>query len=247
MVEDDVPDVGDDFHKSAHQISTSDAQARQEGEAASTITRQGVFVYNRYSLVADAFASVLRSAGLDVVGTATAPELALDFVGSSHPDLLVAGVETPPGSIDGLGFLRRVTEPPLSLTVIATAARRGVYPVEDILETGVAAFIDTGASREDVAFAIRQTDDRSIHLAERDVVCPPSPAAACDAALTARELEILRLASEGYSNGQVAAQLRITRQTVKFHLSNVYRKLDVANRTQAMHQAQLLHLVQATS
>ena len=197
--------------------------------------------------MADAFASVLRTSGFKVVGTATAPERALDFVVSSRPRLLVAGVETPPGSIDGLGFLRRVTEPPLSLTVIATVARAGVYPVDDILDTGVAAFIDTGASREDVAFAIRQTHDRSIHLAENDLACPPQPAPALDAALTARELEILQLASEGYSNGQVAAQLRITRQTVKFHLSNVYRKLDVANRTQAMHRAQLLHLVQAAS
>jgi DNA-binding NarL/FixJ family response regulator len=55
--------------------------------------------------------------------------------------------------------------------------------------------------------------------------------------LTAREMEILRLVASGASNGQVAATLWVTEQTVKFHLSNVYRKLQVANRTEASHYA----------
>ncbi len=55
--------------------------------------------------------------------------------------------------------------------------------------------------------------------------------------LTRRELEILRLVAAGLSNGGVAARLCVTEQTVKFHLSNVYRKLGVANRTQASHLA----------
>jgi DNA-binding NarL/FixJ family response regulator len=55
--------------------------------------------------------------------------------------------------------------------------------------------------------------------------------------LTARELETLRLVADGLSNGSIASQLWVTEQTVKFHLSNVYRKLGVANRTQASHFA----------
>ena len=55
--------------------------------------------------------------------------------------------------------------------------------------------------------------------------------------LTARELQILRLVASGVSNSGAAAQLCVTEQTVKFHLSNVYRKLGVANRTQASHLA----------
>jgi DNA-binding NarL/FixJ family response regulator len=55
--------------------------------------------------------------------------------------------------------------------------------------------------------------------------------------LTDRELEILRRVVAGASNSRIAAQLWITEQTVKFHLSNVYRKLGVANRTQASSYA----------
>ena len=61
--------------------------------------------------------------------------------------------------------------------------------------------------------------------------------------MTKREREILELAAEGYSNAQLAKMLWVTEQTVKFHLSNVYRKLDVANRTEAARWAQVNGLV----
>ena len=61
--------------------------------------------------------------------------------------------------------------------------------------------------------------------------------------LTARELEILRLAASGNSNRCIAQKLWVTEQTVKFHLSNVYRKLGVSNRTEASHVARLRHLL----
>jgi DNA-binding NarL/FixJ family response regulator len=51
--------------------------------------------------------------------------------------------------------------------------------------------------------------------------------------LTQRELELLRLVASGATNNRLARQLFVTEQTVKFHLSNIYRKLGVANRTQA--------------
>ena len=63
------------------------------------------------------------------------------------------------------------------------------------------------------------------------------------AVLTRRELEILQLVAEGNSNAQVGRLLWVTEQTVKFHLSNIYRKLDVANRTEASRWAQVRNLL----
>ena len=57
--------------------------------------------------------------------------------------------------------------------------------------------------------------------------------------LTRREREVLQLVAEGHSNAKLAQMLWVTEQTVKFHLSNVYRKLDVSNRTEAARWAQL--------
>ena len=61
--------------------------------------------------------------------------------------------------------------------------------------------------------------------------------------LTVRELQILRLVAGGLPNSAIAAELWVTEQTVKFHLSNIYRKLGLTNRTQAAHYAHLHGLV----
>jgi DNA-binding NarL/FixJ family response regulator len=79
------------------------------------------------------------------------------------------------------------------------------------------------------------------------VVHRPGPAKEADVShdcpLTTREIEILRLAAQGMTNGRIARQLWVTEQTVKFHLSNTYRKLGVANRTEASRYAHVNHLV----
>jgi DNA-binding NarL/FixJ family response regulator len=105
---------------------------------------------------------------------------------------------------------------------------------------------------EDLAAAIRQSFDHCIYFADgrgsvRDDDLPARDVGAPTAAgLTKREVEILRLAAEGYSNSELARMLWVTEQTVKFHLSNVYRKLNVANRTEASRWAQLHGLLGST-
>ncbi|MGH3046995.1 MAG: LuxR C-terminal-related transcriptional regulator, partial [Gaiellaceae bacterium] len=56
---------------------------------------------------------------------------------------------------------------------------------------------------------------------------------------------ILQLVAEGHSNAELARMLWVTEQTVKFHLSNIYRKLNVANRTEASRWAQLRGILEA--
>jgi DNA-binding NarL/FixJ family response regulator len=71
----------------------------------------------------------------------------------------------------------------------------------------------------------------------------PASAPAMRDGLTPRELEILRLVAAGASNGRIARTLWVAEQTVKYHLSNIYRKLGVANRTQASHYAHMHRLL----
>ena len=71
----------------------------------------------------------------------------------------------------------------------------------------------------------------------------PTADAGNTAGLTRRETEILQLMSEGLSNSQLARKLWVTEQTVKFHLSNIYRKLGASNRTEAARWAQLHNLL----
>jgi DNA-binding NarL/FixJ family response regulator len=77
----------------------------------------------------------------------------------------------------------------------------------------------------------------------RSVNRAPERVATEHPSLTERELEILQLVASGATNADIARQLWITQQTVKFHVSNVYRKLDVGNRTEACHYAHVNGLV----
>jgi DNA-binding NarL/FixJ family response regulator len=82
------------------------------------------------------------------------------------------------------------------------------------------------------------------HVVQRPMVAAGGVADTNGASLTPRELEILRLTARGFTNRRIAARLWVTEQTVKFHLSNTYRKLGVTNRTEATRYAYLHSLVE---
>ena len=83
---------------------------------------------------------------------------------------------------------------------------------------------------------IRETANRNV-LSQ--FALDPSGETAEGAQLTRREREILGLVAEGMTNARIGRELWVTEQTVKFHLSNLYRKLNVSNRTEASRYAQL--------
>ncbi len=85
---------------------------------------------------------------------------------------------------------------------------------------------------------VREVAAGNVFHAFQATQAPPRPSmGSLLSELTDREFEILRRVAGGAPNSRIAAQLWITEQTVKFHLSNVYRKLGVSNRTEASHFA----------
>ena len=200
-------------------------------------------IFHRYPLVLRAVEALLRAAGLGIAGTATQPEQALALLAERGPDIFVAGLSTPPGSIDGVELLRRAREVASQVKTIGLADEASDYRVEQVFAAGASAFVGRTAGHADIAFAVRQTYEPSIHLALARGN-GSEPAREGDAPLlTDREKQILGLAAEGRSNAELAKMLGVALQTVKYHLSNVYRKLNATNRTQATRQAQLLGLL----
>jgi DNA-binding NarL/FixJ family response regulator len=108
-------------------------------------------------------------------------------------------------------------------------------------EAGAEAVISKSMHPVSLATVLREISrDAVVHAPHR------KPAVVRDSCpLTDRELEILRLVAQGYTNGRIARELWVTEQTVKFHLSNTYRKLGVANRTEASRYAHLNDLMAA--
>jgi DNA-binding NarL/FixJ family response regulator len=204
----------------------------------------------------EAVQSVLASLDIAVAGKATTAEEALEMIERHEPDIFL--VETGlTGSVSGSSVVRAARQRVSSLRVIALAGSADPADIDAAFDAGALAYVVKTARPDDVAATIRQAFDHSIFLARVQAVGvspTPEPERAVEddegAALTRREREILSLVAEGHSNRELARMLWVTEQTVKFHLSNIYRKLDVSNRTEASrwaHKHRLLSTAEAVS
>jgi DNA-binding NarL/FixJ family response regulator len=183
-------------------------------------------------------------ANIAVAARATVPSDALGHIETLGPDLVVTGLKTPDGEMDGIEFVRRVRERAPTTRVVVLSMFDDAAHIDAALDAGAHAYVLKTTHPDDLIAAIRQAFNHSIYLASgRAPVANGSGDAGETHGLTRRELEILKLVAEGHSNAQVARLLWVTEQTVKFHLSNVYRKLGVANRTEASRFAQLRGLL----
>ena len=200
--------------------------------------RRAGIILDQHPIWLGALESVLEGIGIDVVGKTTHPEEALQLLGELRPPLLVADSRLSDGG-SGPDFIRHVVKRQPDTKVIIVSADDDEASVEEALSAGAAAFVSKVAQREDLVSAVRQVFEPAFYLAahiSRNSGGPSRRFAGRVPDLTRREEEILELVSEGCSNAQVARRLWVTEQTVKFHLSNIYRKLNVRNRTEASHR-----------
>jgi two-component system, NarL family, response regulator LiaR len=192
----------------------------------------------------DAVELVLARIGVTVVHKTSSGDEALATIEASKPGLLILELDPVPGGPDGFEVIRRARELVPSLRAIALSAHQDAPHIDGALAAGAAAYVLKTAHPDDVASAVRQAFQQTGTLVgvptpvPDQVSSPASLASEAPGGLTRRELEILRLLAEGHSNSQLAGMLWVTEQTVKFHLSNIYRKLRVANRTEASRWAQ---------
>jgi DNA-binding NarL/FixJ family response regulator len=204
-------------------------------------------ILDRHPLWLDALERLLEEVGVVVVGKTTSPATALEMVETAHPRLFVADYDSIEQSQDGLASLRRAADSAPDVHSLVLSTEEDSDQIGAAFAAGASVFCVKTAEPEDLASAIRQAFQSSVYYAagrpsRSETEAAPVPAAELQR-LTKREVEILQLVAEGYSNSQLAKMLWVTEQTVKFHLSNVYRKLEVANRTEASRWAQLQGLL----
>jgi DNA-binding NarL/FixJ family response regulator len=203
-------------------------------------------VLDEQPLWLEAMEHLLDRVGIRVVGKTTDISEVLDLAMTQDPDILLVGYGARNDDLDVVKCLRRAHESRPRLKSVVLSASDDPEDIEAAFAAGASAFCVKTAAEDDLMAAIRQTFELSIYLARSPSVAPAQPVLAADVPdLTRRELEILQLVAEGYSNAQLAKMLWVTEQTVKFHLSNIYRKLDVANRTEASRWAQLHGLLES--
>ena len=180
----------------------------------------------------DAIAAALTNAAIRVVGKTALLSEAATLVESLRPNLLVVEIAIREGSGTGLEWLGQNSHRFAELKVVVCSRNEDQADIAAALASGVSAYVVKRAHASDVTTAVRQLDGRSLHLPQQGKA--PSPRRPMsDSGLTKREIEILGLAAQGSSNQQMARHLWVTEQTIKFHLSNIYRKIGVRNRTAA--------------
>jgi DNA-binding NarL/FixJ family response regulator len=192
----------------------------------------------------EALEAVLARTGMRVVAKTRTPGDAVAAVEDHQPDLFVTEIAAADDGIDGIDWLRLALARAPRAKAIVLSRHDEPELIDAALRSGAVAYVIKTAHADDLVSAVRQVFDHSVFLGS-PVVPRPADDAALGAALrglTVRELEILRLLVEGHSNAQLAHMLWVTEQTVKFHLSNIYRKLGVANRNEAARTARLAGL-----
>jgi DNA-binding NarL/FixJ family response regulator len=227
--------VGDDANTLAAQLADAARAAANDQplQRDAGLPGRRALLLDQYPLWHEAVELVLRRLEIDVVGRHVDPDEALSAIRSEAPDLLITDVDVP-GRADGPTFIRLARTRRPTLRIVVLTLSEDPERIQAALAAGADAYVLKAAHPADLATAVRQSFTHSLYLA-----APPAAATLHESSpLTVREIEILRLVAEGYSNRRLAELLSVSEPTVKFHLTNVYRKLGVGNRTEASRWAQ---------
>ncbi|PZG20174.1 response regulator [Nonomuraea aridisoli] len=204
-----------------------------------------VVLVDDQTLVRQGIRSLLEIAEVDVVGEADDGRAALDVIASATPDVVLLDLRMP--RYDGIWTLQRLRELGVETPVLVLTTFNDDALVLDALRAGARGYLLKDVTLEQLTRAVRTLADGGTLIAPsitdrllRAIRSGPSPSGA-DAPprqeLTERELEVLRLVAEGYSNREIAGALFLAEGTVKNHVSTILLKLDARDRTNAVLRA----------
>jgi two-component system, NarL family, response regulator DevR len=158
----------------------------------------------------------------------------LPRAGQTSPDVVLLDIGLP--ELDGLECLARLRAAHPEIEVVICSGSAEPEQIAAAREAGAAGYIVKSLAADELPAAVRC----ALETGEFVVLGAGEVAAGGDellAGLSDRELSMLRTLARGLSNKAIGSELWITEQTVKFHLTNIYRKLGVENRTQATRVA----------
>jgi DNA-binding NarL/FixJ family response regulator len=174
-----------------------------------------------------------------VVGEAGTASEAVDVVTATRADVVVLDLGIPGG---GLTAARGIADSGVPTRVAVLTASEEESNLEDALKLGVRAYMLKGVSGSELVDVVRRVARGEVYvtpmlaarmLIDKGVGRGGDSTAVGVSALTERELEVLDLVAEAYSNKEIAARLEISEKTVKHHMTNIMGKLNARNRVEA--------------
>ena len=201
-----------------------------------------IVVVDDQDVVRAGFSALLATQpDFSVVGTAADGAQAVALCQRSQPDIVLMDIRMP--TMNGIEATRRITAEGTARVLVLTTFDLDEY-VYDALGAGASGFLLKDVTAEGLFDAVRVVAAGDALLAPavtRRLIAEfarlrprPSPASATLAALTPREVEVLRLVAAGLSNAEIAERLVVGEETVKTHVSRLLSKLGLRDRTQAV-------------
>jgi DNA-binding NarL/FixJ family response regulator len=196
-----------------------------------------VMLVDDHAVVRGGLAQLVGAAGdMEVVGSAADGTEAVAVARTERPDVILMDLQMP--GMDGVAATRAIlAEEPAAQVVVLTSYSDGERII-GALDAGAVGYLLKDADPEDILEGIRAVSrgESPLHpRAARELLTsrrsPPGEERLPQ--LTGREVEVLRLVRQGLANKQIARRLGISERTVKAHLTSVFQRLDVADRTQA--------------
>ncbi|MGH3086700.1 MAG: response regulator [Rubrobacteraceae bacterium] len=177
--------------------------------------------------------------GMEIVGDARDGEAAVALCLEESPDVILMDISMP--GTDGITATRRIRDLSPSTAVLILTAHEDEEYVFEGMRAGALGYLHKGCTPRELADAIRTVHagdtivspaiaEKTLDAFEREEVAHSSLAPS----LTGRELEIIRKLAEGRSNKEIARNLYISENTVRNHTANIYKKLQINDRTQAV-------------
>ncbi|MFD6857007.1 response regulator [Rhodococcus sp. NPDC060090] len=204
-----------------------------------------VVVVDDQTLVRQGIRSLLEIAEIDVIGEADDGRVALDVISSTDPDVVLLDLRMP--GYDGIWTLDRLREQDIAVPVLVLTTFDDDALVLAALRAGARGYLLKDVTLEQLTHAVRTLADGGTLIAPsitdrllRAIRSgPSSPGAEVSRAqdLTDRELEVLRLMAEGFSNRRISEALFLAEGTVKNHVSSILLKFGARDRTNAVLRA----------
>ncbi len=180
--------------------------------------------------------------GVEVIGEATTGEEAASLALGMQPDIVVMDLNMP--DVDGIEATRRIVATSPHIAVLVLSMYEDDDQVFGALKAGARGYLLKGADRGELVRAIRSVASGEAifgpGIARRLMAffaARPVVEAAVFPELTEREREILDMVARGLSNTEITQRLVLSPKTVRNHVSNIFSKLQVADRAQAIVRA----------
>jgi DNA-binding NarL/FixJ family response regulator len=177
-----------------------------------------------------------RSECIEIVGEARSGAEVLQAVERRRPQLVLLDLRMPGGC--GFERIQEIREGWPDVKVVVLSAEEDRRTIDAALAAGATSYIVKSVNPVDIASVIRQTASGSVfHPVTRGQSRLESTDEPDTPVLTERERTILAAVASGLTTARISEELWVSEHTVKFHLTNIYRKLGVANRAGAVRYA----------